>query len=720
MTSFEPGGNPWRKPAFHGTLLLLPLLVLLGSAGVYAEEAAASKPPETRRHNVAEVLHGVKIVDPYRWLEDQESPETRAWIDAQNEYTDARLGSVPGRESLEKRLAELMRIDTIGVPRARNGRYFFSKKKADQDLSVIYMRKGLAGEDEALIDPHPMSPEHTTSVSVLDVSEDGSLLLYGVRQGGEDELTPQLIKVDTRETLPDRLIKARYFSFSLTPDNRGFYYTRFEEEGPRVYYHAIGSDSGQDVQVFGEGYGREKIITASLSEDGRHLLIHVLHGSSADKTEVYYQDVAAQSPVVPIVNDIEARFFGAVGGDHLFLHTNWEAPKGRIVAVDLGNPAREHWKEIVPESDSVIEEGGLFLAGGQLLIHYLESVRSRVKVFSPAGESVGDITLPALGSVRALRSGWGQKEAFYAFASFHVPTTIYRYNVAQGTQQVWAQLAVPVDTGKFMVRQVWYQSKDKTLVPMFLVHRKGLRLDGTNPTLMTGYGGFNLSRTPYFSSSAVLWVERGGVFALPNLRGGGEFGEEWHRAGMLEKKQNVFDDFIAAAEWLIQNGYTHPSKLAIAGGSNGGLLVGAALTQHPDLFQAVICAYPLLDMVRYHKFLVARFWVPEYGSSEDPEQFKYLYAYSPYHQVKPGTEYPAVLFTTGDADTRVAPLHARKMAALLQSATGSERPVLLDYDTESGHVGGAAPVSKRIEDLANQFSFLVWQLGLTPASSESQ
>jgi len=334
-----------------------------------------------------------------------------------------------------------------------------------------------------------------------------------------------------------------------------------------------------------------------------------------------------------------------------------------------------------------------------------------VGVFGPEGKHLRDIAFPTLGSVGGVNGRWDSQEAFFSFTSFHIPTTIYRYDVAKGNQEVWARLEVPINSERFEVKQVWYESKDKTKVPMFIVHAKGLKLDGSHPTLLTGYGGFNLSRTPGFSSLAALWVERGGVYAVANLRGGGEFGEEWHKAGMLEKKQNVFDDFLAAAEWLIKNGYTHPSKLAISGGSNGGLLVGAALTQRPDLFQAVVCAYPLLDMIRYHKFLVARFWVPEYGSSENPDQFKYIYAYSPYHHVKPGTKYPAVLFITGDSDTRVDPLHARKMAALLQSATGSDKPMLLHYDTKAGHSGGL-PVSKQIDDLTDELSFLFWQLGV--------
>ncbi len=695
------------------------LVAVLASAGWLAAQnaapsgsvavAAAPAPPATRTDNVKETLHGVEVVDPYRWLEDQWSPETRAWIEAQNKYTDSVVGHLPGREGLEKRLGELLRVESIGVPRARAGRYFFSKRAADQDLFIVYMRQGLDGKDEVLIDPHPLSPDHTVSVNLIDISDDGKLVVYGVREGGQDEVSVKLLNVDTRQPLADQLPKARYTGVSVTPDGKGLYYTRHEKQGPRVYYHAMGTDSASDKLLFGEGYGPEKIIAPALSEDGRWLLLTVLYGSAADKTELYLMDTTSKGPVVTIVNDVQARFSGSIGGDTLFLHTNWNAPNNRILAVDLKKPARENWREVVPEGADVMDS--MTLLGGRILAEYLHNVRSQVRIFEADGRPVRELELPALGSVGTFNGRWAGPEAFYSFSSFHIPTTIYRYDMASGKQSVWARLKVPVDTEKFMVRQVWYESKDGTLVPMWLVHKKGIRLDGSNPTLLTGYGGFNLSLSPGFSSRAVVWVEQGGVYAVPNLRGGGEFGEKWHKAGMREKKQNVFDDFISAAEWLIESGYTRPDKLAIAGGSNGGLLVGAALTQRPDLYGAVVCSYPLLDMVRYQKFLVARFWVPEYGSSDDAAQFGYIRAYSPYQNVKAGTKYPAVLFITGDSDTRVDPLHARKMAAEVQAATGSGRPVLLRYDTKAGHSGGL-PVSKQIEDLTDEMSFVFWQLGV--------
>lgn len=681
-------------------------LILLMSTTAAAAQPA---PPPTRTNDVRETLHGVEIADPYRWLEDQQSPETRKWIEAQNRHTLESLEKLPGREQLQRRLSELLKVDAMSAPLGIKGRYFFTKRRADQDLAVIYLRRGLKGKDRVLVDPHGMSADHSTSVGISAVSPDGTLMAYSVRKGGADEVEIRFLNVDTGKELPDVLPPARYFSISIAPDNGGFYYTRHGQEGPRIYFHRMGSPVNEDRLVFGEGYGIEKLASGSLSEDGRYFVITVSYGSAAQKTELWIQNVAEGGPVKPLVNDLDATFYGDVASDTLFMLTDWNAPNRRILKVDLKNPGREHWKEIIPTGDGVIL--GLSPVGGRLFVNYLENVQSRVAIFSPEGKSEGEIRLPQIGTVSGIGGRWDQDEAFFSFSSYPTPATIYRYKVSSGKREVWDRIRVPVKSGDFEVKQVWFNSKDGTRVPMFLVHRKGMKRDGARPVLLTGYGGFNSSLTPGFSSIACLWAEAGGVFAVPNLRGGGEFGEAWHRAGMKEKKQNVFDDFIAAAEWLIAERYTNPEKLAISGGSNGGLLVGAALTQRPELFRAVMCSYPLLDMVRYHQFLVARFWVPEYGSSENPEEFRYLHAYSPYHRVKKGTSYPAVLFVTGDADTRVDPLHARKMAALLQSAQGGERPILLDYDTQAGHSGGK-PLSKQIEDLSRQYGFLFWQLGV--------
>jgi len=668
-------------------------------------------PPETKIVEAVDTLHGVDIVDPYRWLEDQKSPETREWIAAQNAHTDSVLGSLSGRDELKALAARLIKIDTIGMPTERGGRYFLTKRSADQELSVIYMRQGLDGEDKVLIDPHPMSEDKTTNVNLQDISHDGTLLAYGIRKGGEDELEIRFMDVDTLEDLPDVLPRGLYFGVSIMPDKKGFFYTKMSMKGPRILYHSFGTALAADKEIFGEGYGLGKIIFAFPSEDGHWLTIIALEGSSG-KTEVYLKDLNADKPIVTVVNDLDARTMAAVVDDILYIQTNWDAPNGRVLTADPENPSRDNWKEIIPESDMVMQ--GLFglpvtFAGGKLFVNYLKDVKSQVSIFEPDGTPVGEISFPTIGTVGGLSGQWDSNEAFFVFTSYHIPTVIYRYDVASEEKEVWAKIEVPIDSEAYEIKQVWYTSKDGTEVPMFVVHKKGIVLNGENPTLLTGYGGFNISSSPSFSPQAAAWLEKGGVYAVANLRGGGEFGEKWHRAGMLENKQNVFDDFIAAAEYLIDEGYTKPKKLAIMGGSNGGLLVGAAVTQRPDLYGAVICTYPLLDMVRYHKFLVARYWVPEYGSSDNPDQFKYIYAYSPYHKVKEGTHYPAVFFITGDADTRVAPLHARKMTALMQASTGSDEPVLLRYHTTAGHSGGQ-PVSEQIDNLAETLSFLLWQL----------
>jgi prolyl oligopeptidase len=691
-------------------------VLLLAAFPARPRQSPPNGPPPTRTDNVVDNYHGVKVRDPYRWLEDQNSPETRAWINAQNQFAEPILRTLPGRASIEARLGQLMKVDSAQVPAARNGRYFFLRRAANQDLSVLEMRSGLRGPGRTLVDPHPLSPDHSTSVELVGASADGSLIAYGVREGGADEITVHILDVSKRTGLPDQLPKGEYFSFgnrgvAFNREKSGFYYARMTAAGPRVFYHALGTDSSRDAEIFGKGYGPDKLMVVDLSDDGRYLVIHVLYGSGTEHSEIYYQDLSRDGPIVPLVSDIPSYFYGVAGGGHFFMATNWRAKKYRIFSVDLNEPQRDRWLEIIRESDAPIAD--FDLAGGKLLVHYTRSAASQLKVFEPDGHFLREIPLPVLGTVSELHGRWGSDEAFFKFESFAVPETIYRYDVARRSLEAWAKPDAPVSATEFEMKQVWYESKDKTRVPMFLIHRKGLRLDGSNPTYLTGYGGFDVSETPEFREEAVVWAERGGVYAQPNLRGGGELGEQWHHAGMLEKKQNGFDDFLAAAEWLIRNGYTRPEKLAIRGASNGGLLVGAAMTQRPDLFQAVVCLYPLLDMLRYQKFLVARWWVPEYGSSDNPGQFKYLYAYSPYQHVQAGTKYPAVLLITGDSDTRVAPLHARKMAARLQAATDSNRPVLLLYDTKSGHSGGR-PLGKLIEEKTDILSFLFWQLGVEP------
>lgn len=706
--------------------LSLPLLAVSGATRG-AETPAAPAPPRTPAHPVTETLHGVTLTDPYRWLEDQNSSATRQWITEQNAYTRAVLDRLPGRDKLSARLGELLRVDRIGVPEQRGNRYFFTRRLAGQDLGVICLREGLSGKDEPLIDPHPLSPDHTVSVLLLDVSDDGKTLVYGVRAGGQDEFTLHLFDVDQRKELPVGLPKGLYEGVSLTADKTGLYYDRRSEAGGRVYYHSLKDAAAQpykETYLFGEQTQPEQWVSARLSEDRRTLLIHVQFGWGK-RTDLYAKDVVHDGPLRPLITGIDAEFMAQAIGDTLYVMTNWKAPGRRILATDLNHPgAPEAWRELVPERPGVIIDGdGSFtLAGGRLFLKTMKNVIANVEIYSlqnGAATRAGEIAFPDLGTIGGLSGRWDGDEIFFDYDSYLTPPTIYRYGVKSGARAVWSKTNLPFDAAPYETRQVWYPSPDGTRIPMFVTARKGLTLDGNNPTILYGYGGFNISLQPAFSPLTAAWIERGGVYAVANLRGGSEFGEAWHRAGMLDKKQNVFDDFAAAARWLGENKYASPAHLAVMGGSNGGLLVGTALTQHPELYRAVVCSYPLLDMIRYHQFLQGKVWVPEYGSAEDAAQFKTLLGYSPYQHVKAGTRYPAVMFITGDADTRVAPLHARKMAALLQATAGAEspgaaasgvlRPILLHYDTSAGHSAGRS-VKKSIEDLVDELSFLSWQL----------
>jgi prolyl oligopeptidase len=689
--------------------LLAACFLVAGSAAGQSPAPPAKCPPPSRLDSAKDTYGTTVVADPYRWLEDQTSPETRAWIEAQQKCTEAALSKLSGRDGLTKRLGELLHHDTFELPNERGGRYFFRKRLADQDLMQLYVRRSLNGPDELLIDPLPWSADHSVSVTFENLSRDGRYVFYGRRDGGQDEITPRLLDVDTKQTLPDAFPKAQYGSIELTPDNKVVYYALVTSAGPRAYVHRMGEDPAKDTLIFGKDLTKDKGLGLQLSEDGTYLLYFISYGSGSEQTEFYVQNVKQNGPIVPAVSNEKAIFFPAFAGDHFFVLTNWKAPQWRVFSGRFAAPQREHWREVVPEGNIHLES--IAAAGGKIIGQYTHNASSELKVFDANGKVESSIALPSLGSVSATGGRWESPELFFSFESFNAPQSIFHYDVKQAKSEVWARDKVPFDASAFEIEQVWYHSKDKTRVPMFLFHKKGVKLDGSNPVLMNAYGGFNISWTPNFSPLALAWVERGGIFAVPNLRGGGEFGEEWHRAGMFEKKQTVFDDFFAAAEFLIANKYTASSKLAIWGGSNGGLLMGAAITQRPELYRAVVCSYPLLDMLRFHKFLEGPYWVSEYGSSENLDQFKYIYAYSPYHRVVDGTKYPSTLFVTGDGDTRVAPLHARKMAARLQTATGSDQPILLLYDTKSGHSGGR-PVNKTIEEYTDILSYLFWQLGV--------
>jgi prolyl oligopeptidase len=700
-------GLPGR--VVQGALLLGMSLQISDRAHAQEPASPAKCPPAARIDSAKDTYGSTVVSDPYRWLEDQNSPETRAWIDAEQKCTEAALSNFPGRAQLTKRLGELLHTDSFEPPVERGGRYFYRKHPADQDLSLLYIRRGLNAPEEILIDPLPWSADHSASVTFENVSRDGKFVFYGRRDGGQDEITLRVLEVDTKKTLPDAFPKGQYFAVEPAPDNKTVYYSFVTPDGPRAFVHRRGDDPAKDQIIFGKDIGKDKILTLQLSEDGSYLVYQVIFGSGSEQTEIYVQNLKENGPVVAAVSGVKSLFFPVFAADRLLIYSNWNAPQWQVFSTSLAAPQLEHWKVAVPETSVHLE--GIAAAGGKLVGQYTHNASSELKVFGADGQVQTSIPLPSLGTVGATSGRWESPELFFSFESYDTAPAIFRYGVSDAKSEVWARDKARIDSSAMVIEQVWYPSKDKTSIPMFLFHKKGLKPDGSNPVLLTGYGGFDVSRTPFYWPLLVVWVEHGGIVADANLRGGGEFGEAWHRAGMFEKKQTVFDDFFAAAEFLIANKYTTPSRLSITGGSNGGLLMGAAITQHPEMFRAVVCSYPLLDMLRFQKFLKGPYWVSEYGSAENPEQFKYLYAYSPYHHVVDGAKYPATLFVTGDGDTRVAPLHARKMAARLQAANGSNHSILLLYDTKSGHSGGR-PVDKTIEELADRLSFLFWQLGV--------
>ncbi len=688
-----------RVSAFLLLLLILPT--------GFAADLAGSRAPATAQKPVTDEMHGVSITDNYRWLEDQGSPETRAWITQQQQHTNQFLQAIPGRDGIKQQLAALLQVDQYYPPVVRKQRQFFIRRLGSQNFNQICLREG-DGKDEVLIDANSLgSAAKPKTLTMMGVSERGDLLAYGIREGGADELTVKFFNVATRRDTPETMPRLRYLSFSLLPDASGFYYGKAASGGVRIFFHKLGTDISADPIVFGNGYGPEVILGAEVTYDGRWLLATAAHGAAGDHTEIFAMRLGRDQSPQPVITKLDAQFLPEYFKDHLYVTTTWKAPNRRVFSLDLNNPQQANWNDVVPEQANHIEFASVL--GGKLFVSYLHNVTSQVTIYGLDGKLERNLPLPGLGTVSSARGRPDQQEVFFEYQSFTTPPTIYWHNLVSNQQSVWWAAPTDKNLDGMTVEQVWYQSRDKTRVPMFIVHRKDLKLDGSARVLMTAYGGFDVSMTPHFDALAAYWAENGGVFAVPNLRGGGEFGEAWHKAGMLEKKQNVFDDFEYAAEYLIKTGYTRPSRLGIMGTSNGGLLMGAAVTQRPDLFGAVVCRFPLLDMLRYDRFKVAKWWVPEYGTAENKDQFAYLYKYSPYQRVEKGVKYPSVLFVTGDADTRVDPLHARKMTALMQSATGSTNPILLKYDTSAGHSGGQA-LDQEINNDTDIMSFLSYTL----------
>jgi len=656
----------------------------------------------------------IPVTDNYRWLEDANSPETRAYIAAQNAYTERYLEQVKILPQVREQMASLLRVDFIGVPQRRGGKYFFVKRLAAENQSSIYLRTGLHGADERLIDANTLSADQNTSVAMVDLSDDGKLMAYGVRIGGADELEVHFLNVSTRQDTADMLPSARYYGVQLTPDGVGAYYSKFfPHEGTRVFYHAFGTPVTKDALIFGREYGGEKLgeidnISVRVTRNGHYLVLNVGHGVPAKREDILLKDLrVANAPVVPLVYGVESRFREFNLGDTFYVDTDYKAPNHRILKAALGKPV-DQWETIIPEGKNVIEQ--VSLVDRKLYVLRLKDVKSDLTVYSLEGKETGKIDFPGIGAGSTLSGSAEEKDGFYGFQSIVTPPVIYHYDTATGKSDVFAAVKVPFDSSAFEVKEVFYLSKDGTRVPMFIAGRKGLKRDGSERLLMTGYGGFAVSETPVWNSEYAWWIEQGGWFALPCLRGGNEYGEAWHKAGMFEKKQNVFDDWYAAAEYLIREHYTLPAHFAIRGRSNGGLLMGASMTQRPELFGAIWCGYPLLDMLRYQRFLMGRTWTTEYGSAENAADFSYIYKYSPYQHVVAGKSYPAVMFFTGDGDTRVDPMNARKMTALMQVSNGGGRPVLLHYSLKGGHSAGVSQ-TQLVEDYADEMGFLWTETG---------
>ncbi|MGP8184690.1 MAG: prolyl oligopeptidase family serine peptidase [Terracidiphilus sp.] len=670
-------------------------------------------PPAAEIKPVVDNYFGIKITDNYRWLEDRKSPETQAFIDAENAYTDRYLKQERIRPQILDDLDELERVSRWSLPMERGGSYFFSKRLAGEDQASIYVRRGWTAKDVRLVDPAALSRDPNTSVSLADVSRDGGLLAYRLRQGGADETSVHVLNVKTGKTLEDELPSARYESVTFAPDGASFYYARVDKAGTLLYLHRLGTRNAEDKLIFGREFhgellGPDDLFSAELSDDGRYLVIEIDRGVPARRVDIVFRDLTKPGSYFDIlVWGLDARFSAIYAKGAWYVKTDYQAPKGRILMADPGIMP-DAWKIIVPERPDAIED--FSIVGGKMYVDRLKDVQSETTVYTLDGKPAGKIEYDGIGSASIVVGRVSDRYGFFSFQSFIQPPVLYRLDTETGKREIFAQPKIPFDTSQYELKQVFFKSKDGTRIPMFIAGKKGLKQDGTERLLMTGYGGFDISETPVWNPAWGWWMEEGGWFALPNLRGGGEYGESWHEQGMFGKKQNVFDDWFAAAEYLIANKYTSAAHFAITGRSNGGLLMGASITQRPELFSAVECGYPLLDMLRYQKFLVGSYWKTEYGSSDDEKQFFYLLKYSPYQNVKAGTAYPAVLFFTGDNDTRVDPLHARKMTAALQADSSSGRPILLHYSLSGGHSAGVG-VDQQIQDDADQLSFLWTETG---------
>ncbi|MHB8301387.1 MAG: prolyl oligopeptidase family serine peptidase [Acidobacteriaceae bacterium] len=690
------------------TLPLPPPTPIIPVVDQYRTRAvtACGQPPCPEEKSVSQKI---TVVDNYRWLESDHDPLVRQWIGVQMAYTQLYLSQVKNRPRIAQALTSLMKVDSETMPLVENGVYFFKKKMADQNQGSIYMRRGLQGADTLLVDASKLSADQNSSATIWDAAKDAKFLVYGVREGGADEQTIHVRDAKTEQDLPDVLPRARYFGVSLAPKSKGLYYATYTKAGAHVYCHSFGTPVSADKMIFGDTYKGRKLgpldlTSVRVSENERYLVLQISHGVPAKQEDILVKDLRhPASDWQQVIYGIQSRFSAHVVGDAVYAKTDYKSPNGRIVKVDIAHPEETAWTTVVPEGTHVID--AFTVTGKRLFVTKLADVKTQTSIYDLDGKQVGKLSYPGIGTGSPVQGRADEKIGFYSFQSLNQPPTIYSYDTSNAKSNIFFAEKVPFVGDRYEVRQVFFRSKDGTRVPMFIVGRKGLPHDGSVPTLMTAYGGFNIGMTPKWDPEYAWWLAQGGFFALPNLRGGSEYGEAWHEAGMFQHKQNVFDDFYGAAEYLVANHYTTSKLLAIRGRSNGGLLMGAAMTQRPDLFGAIWCGFPLLDMLRYQNFLVGRFWTTEYGSSEDPSQLSYLMKYSPYQNVQAGAKYPAIMFFSGDSDTRVAPLHARKMTAAMQAASGSDRPILLHYELKAGHSSGVS-IQQLVDDYADELAFL--------------
>lgn len=658
---------------------------------------------------VIEDFHGTKVADPYRWLEDTSLVETKQWEEEMAAESAAYFTETESSKKDRERLTELWNFPKYFVPKKVNNKLFYLKNDGLQNQAILYVKQN--NEEHIVIDPNTLTDDGTVAMTNYVFNSDGTLVAYATSRNGSDWQEIKVRNTETGEDLVDFIQHVKFTNIAWSPDDSGFFYSRFPEPGTdaeegthnKVYFHKLGTNQAEDTLVHEQPEDKDLMFSASLSQDKKYIMLHVYFGT-ASENRFYLKELDSDGPFVRLLDEQNAEYtYITNDGTQFYFHTDLDAPKGRIISIDVENPAKENWVEVLPEQELVVER--IKFLNDQFIVVFLKHAYHVIHLFNRDGSFDKEIELPVIGSLTDITVNKDEGEIYFGFTSFLHPTVVYNYHVVNGELRLDAQSDIAFDVEGYETTQVFYPSKDGTKIPMFLTHKKGLELDGENPVMLYGYGGFNVSITPSFNPAILRWLEKGGVYAVANLRGGNEYGEEWHRAGMLENKQNVFDDFITAGEWLIANKYTSTPKLSIMGGSNGGLLVAACMVQRPDLFGAVLCRVPVIDMLRYHKFTIGKYWIPEYGNAENPEQFPFMYAYSPLHNVKDGEKYPSILIATADSDDRVVPAHAKKFTATLKEKADKSSTVILRLEKKAGH-GLGKPTSKLIGEWVDFYAFL--------------